>query len=166
MVSIKLVLIIWFLYSLVATILYITLDNDTVTGLLAVGPVGWVLSVIVFLIDSVGRFFKYHFKKMSIWDDGNGNLYYVTPKMYWDIRHCELAKGYKLVKRYASKSEWKNLQTFPDEFLEACLINCRHCVHREECDVNYEHGKPILCKVEKYSGAIVEYDHYEFDKKS
>lgn len=166
MVSIKLVLIIWLLCSLVSTILYIAFDNDTLTGLLAVGPVGWILSVIVILVDKVRRFFKYHYKKMSIWDDGNGNLYYVTPKMYWDIIHCELAKGYKLVKRYAPKSEWKDLQTFPDDFLEACLLNCKHCVHREECDANYEHGKPILCKVEKYSGAIVEYDHYEFDKKS
>ena len=165
MVSIKLVLIIWLLCSLVSTILYIAFDNDTVTGLLAVGPAGWVLSVIVFLIDSVGRFFKYHFKKMSIWDDGNGNLYYVTPKMNWDIRHCELAKGYKLVKRYAPKSEWKDLKTFPDDFLEACLLNCKHCVHREECDANDERGQSILCKTDEF-GTIVVYDHYEFDKKS
>ena len=62
MVSIKLVLIIWLLCSLVSTILYIAFDNDTVTGLLAVGPVGWVLSIICFLVNKIHRFFKYHFK--------------------------------------------------------------------------------------------------------
>lgn len=70
MVSIKLVLIIWLLCSLVSTILYIAFDNDTVTGLLAVGPVGWVLSIICFLVNKIHRFFKYQFQKMSIWDDG------------------------------------------------------------------------------------------------
>lgn len=85
MVSIKLVLIIWFLYSLVSTILYIAFDNDTITGLIAVGPVGWILSVIVVLVDKVRRFFKYHYKKMSIWDDGNGNLYYTC---IMSLRKC------------------------------------------------------------------------------
>lgn len=165
MVSIKLVLIIWLLCSLVSTILYIAFDNDTVTGLLAVGPVGWILSIICFLVNKIHRFFKYHFKKMSIWDDGEGNLYCVTPKMNQDIVHCELAKGYKLVKQYASKSEWKDLETFPDEFLEACLINCRHCVHRDGCDARYERGLSILCKTNEI-GCIIEYDCYQFDKTS
>lgn len=63
MVSIKLVLIIWLVCSLVSTILYIAFDNDTVTGLLAIGPVGWVLSIICFLVNKIHRFFKYHFKR-------------------------------------------------------------------------------------------------------
>ena len=165
MISVKVVLIIWFLYSLVSTVLVLSLDNDTLTGFLATGPVGLVLFCILKLWNKIQRYFKYHYKKMSIWDDGNGNLYRAKPEIDQDIRHCDLSKGYKLIKRYATKSEWKNLPTFSDEFLKTCLINCERCLHTTECDEKYDHGKPVLCKTDEF-GCIIEYDHYKFNEKS
>ena len=139
MISIKVVLIIWFVYSLISTVLVLSLDRDTLTTFLATGPVGLVLFCILKLWYKIQTYFRYHYKKMSIWDDGNGNLYRAKPEMYQDIRYCKLSKGYKIVKRYATKSEWKDLPTFSDEFLKICLINCDRCIYIKECDKRRDH---------------------------
>ena len=165
MVSVKAVLIVWFLYSFICTFLCNVFDNDTLIGFLAVGPVGWILTIVLMPLYKIQKYFKYHYKKMSIWDDGHGNLYRAKPGMYNDISHCNLSKGYKLMKRYATKSEWKNLPMFSDEFLKTCLVNCNRCVYKKECDKKYDHGNQVLCKTDEF-GCIIEYDHYRFNKKS
>lgn len=165
MILVAKLFIVWLLYSVFCTILIFIFDNDTLIQILAIGPFGWCLVGIQTLWRKINRYFKQSYKKMSIWDDGKGNLFRAKPEIYLDIRHCALSKDYKLIKRYAKKSEWKDLPMFSNDFLRVCLTNCDRCIHRKECDAREEHEKQILCKTDDF-GCITEYNQYTFNPKS
>lgn len=84
---------------------------------------------------------KYHNKRSIIEIEETGEHKWCNLKDTEDI-HC-WHKGYKLIKRYASKDEWELLQPFDKEFILASKRNCDHCVHDgKDC---LPDGK-ILCK--------------------
>ena len=71
-------------------------------------------------------------------------------------------EGYKLVKRYAPKSEWKDLPYFDKKFIEKSKRNCDNCKHDRECSL-YPIETNIKCK-HKECGTVLEFDKFEKGK--
>ena len=133
-------------------------DNDDVFEIFGLGIVGLSILLIGWIIESILGFFKYHFNKRSIFvEETTGNKYICKTKDTPDIQYW--TTGYKLVRRYATKSEWKNIPYFSNEFIKKSKINCDHCKHDKECVCEFPYNK-IKCKHDKY-GMVLEFEKFE-----
>lgn len=155
------VLITLIIYSLVSTILFIiTKENEDVAIAFGLGIVGLTLVVILNIIRKVRNKFKYHIGKRSIFvEENTGNKYKCKVKDGEDIHYW--VEDYKLIKRYAVKSEWIDIPDFSKEFIKNSKKNCDHCKHNkpDECRCDYPHDR-VRCKHDEY-GMVLEFDKFE-----
>ena len=131
-------------YWTIATIVVILTDeNEEVMCAFAIGVVGLLLILIMSIVRKLIFYFKYRYNKRSIFEEESTGVQYKCELkdtdniFYW-------SQGYKLVKRYASRAEWKNLPDLDKEFIFISRRNCSNCKYDEEC---YDHPK---CKHDKY----------------
>lgn len=143
-------------YSLISTLVYIILrENETVLEAFGLGIVGLLLSGIMAVVRKVIFQLKYRIGKRSIIEECNGLRYQCKPQDTDDITGWK--DGYKLIKRYASKSEWKDLPAYSKEFIEECKRNCDHCKYNDECN----RGKTyVKCEHDEY-GVVIEFNKFE-----
>ena len=96
----KIVLITIFIYSLITTLIIIISNfNDTVIEICAYGIVGMILLGIKTIIFKIINFYKYHYKKVSIFKDREEKLYFCKTKdtnYYCQNENSQL----HLIKRY------------------------------------------------------------------
>jgi len=120
-------------YSLMSTIIYfITKENDDVAMFFGLGIVGELLIGFCYIIRKLIKWNKYHNKRSIIKITDTGEKRYCKLKDTNDIYGW--FEGYELVKRYATKMEWSNLNTFDKEEVRKFKRNCDHCIHdRKEC---------------------------------
>ena len=147
-------------YSLIGTILYIiTKDNEDVAIAFGLGIVGLTLSGILNLIRKIVNKFKYHIGKRSIFEEtSTGNKYKCKVKNANDV---EWVSGYKMLKRYATKSEWIDIPDFSKELILNSKKNCNNCKHdnSSECRCDYPYDR-LRCKHDEW-GAVLEFDKFE-----
>lgn len=145
-------------YSLIAMVVYvITGQNEDVLAMFGLGIVGIFLLGVHKLIVKIRDVFKYKVGKRSIFEEeATGKKYKCKTN---DTHNVSWVEGYKLIKRYAIKSEWCNIPDFDNEFIEHSKINCDNCKHDKECQCGYPYTK-IKCKHDEY-GAVLEFDKFE-----
>lgn len=66
--------------------------------------------------------------------------------------------GYKMIKRYASKSECFDIPDFDKAFIENSKRNCDRCKYNKKCDGEYLES--IKCKHDEY-GCVLEFNKFE-----
>lgn len=143
-------------YSLISTIAYLITDNEDVVIAFGLGIVGISLLVISRIIYKIRNLFKYHIGKRSIFEEeSSGNKYKCRTSNTSDV---QWTTGYKLIKRYASKSEYAGICDFSKSFIENSKRNCDRCKYNKECDDEYM--KSIKCKHDEY-GKVLEFDKFE-----
>lgn len=145
-------------YSLIGTISYIiTKDNEDVAIAFGLGIIGLSLSAILKVVRKIINEFKYHINKRSIFEQtSTGNKYKCKVK---DANDVEWVSGYKMLKRYATKSEWFSVPDFSKEFILNSKKNCDNCKHDKECICGYPYDK-VRCKHNEW-GAVLEFDKFE-----
>lgn len=143
-------------YSAISTVAYIiSKENDDVLAAFGLGIVGLLLIGIMSIIRKIIYQCKYRIGKRSIFvEEATHNNYKCNPKYADDINGWN--SGYRLVKRYASKNEYKNIPDFSKEFIENALRNCDHCKHNDVCGY---HTKP-KCKHNEIE-QVLEFDKFE-----
>ena len=154
------VLVTLVVYSIISTFTYIiSKENDDVIIAFGLGIFGLTLCGILMILRKVSNNFKYHIGKRSIFEEeSTGNKYKCKVK---DASDVEWVYGYKIIKRYAVKSEWTNIPDFNKEFIENSKINCDHCKYNNagECMCDYPYDK-VRCKHDEF-GAVLEFDKFE-----
>lgn len=154
------VLITLIAYSIISTLAYIiSKDNENVAIAFGLGIFGLTLCCISMVVRKVRDKFKYHIGKRSIFEeDGTGNRYKCKVK---DAEDVEWMFGYKIIKRYAEKTEWIDIPDFSKEFIEKSKINCDHCKYNNagECMCDYPYDG-VRCKHDEW-GAVLEFDKFE-----
>lgn len=144
-------------YSLISTIVYLITDSEDVIIAFGLGIVGLTLSVIMKVVYKIKNLFKYHIGKRSIFEEEcSGNKYKCKTS---DTNDIQWVSGYKLVKRYASKSECINIPDFSKSFVENSKRNCDRCKYDKECECEYPYKK-VKCKHDGY-GTVLEFDKFE-----
>ena len=152
------VLITLIIYSSIATIVYlITNQNEDVIMMFGLGIVGLILVGVSRSFFKIKKLFKYHIGKRSIFEEmSTGNKYKCKVK---DTKDIEWVAGYKIIKRYANKFEWIDIQDFSKEFISNSKKNCNHCKYDKECVCEFPYNK-IKCKHDQF-GTVVEFDKFE-----
>ena len=119
-------------YSLISLSIHvISRENDDVLEFFGMGVVGWVILLILIPIFKIIKYIE-HYNKRSIFEEKDTDKQYncklkdTDDIIYW-------TEGYKLIKRYADKSEWTFTQDFSKEFIDKSKINCSHCKYDDEC---------------------------------
>lgn len=150
------VLITLIVYSIISTLAYIiSKDDENVAIAFGLGVFGLALCGILMIIREVRNKFKYHIGKRSIFEEeGTGDKYKCKVE---DAPDVEWTSGYRIIKRYAEKSEWADIPDFSKEFIEKSKINCDHCKHDKLCDSLYDGA---LCKHDEW-GVVLEFDKFE-----
>ena len=145
-------------YSLISTIIFIiTRENEDILMAFGLGIIGLLLFVVMRIIEKVAKLFKYHIGKRSIFEEvSSGNKYKCKTSVTNDIGWLS---GYKLIKRYTSKSEWIDIPDFSKKFVENSKRNCDRCKHDKECVCEYPYTK-IKCKHNGF-GSVLEFDKFE-----
>lgn len=145
-------------YSAVATAAYIaTKENEEVLCAFGLGIVGLTLIGIMEIIRKVLFQIRYRIGKRSIFvEEATHKNYKCNPKYADDINGWN--SGYRLVKRYATKGECKNIPDFSKEFIEKALRNCDHCKYYYEC----QRHEP-KCRHDGF-GMVLEFDKFEKGK--
>ncbi len=148
-------------YSAIAIVIYFISGEDSdVLEIFGIGIIGWILLFIInFIVMPIGDFFRYYDKRSIFKEESTGNKYVCHLKDSDDI-YC-WTEGYKLVKRYAPKSEWEGLPYFDKEFIEQSKRNCDNCKYDRECS-REPLSKNVKCKHDEW-GTVTEFD--KFDKK-
>lgn len=151
------ILITLVVYSLISTIMYIIVrEDDVVLVVFGLGIVGLLFFAVIGIIQKIVKLFKYHINKRSIFEEeSSGNKYKCKTSYTNDIR---LVPGYKLIKRYVSKSECIDIPDFSKEFVENSKKNCDHCKYDKECECEYPYTK-VRCKHDGY-GTVLEFDKF------
>lgn len=145
------------IYSVIGTIAFILLsENEDVGIAFGIGIVGLVLSMILNTIHFIKRKFKYHIGKRSIFEEEVTGVKFKCKTK--DANDVLWADGYKMIKRYATKSEWDGIPDFSEKFMNKCKINCDHCKHDKECS-NIDVDR-IKCKHNEW-GNVLEFDKFE-----
>ena len=144
-------------YSLIATIIYIiTGEREAVAVAFGLGPIGltvWCISQCYYKLKNK---FKYRINKRSIFKEKEtGKKYQCKVK---DSHDVEWMRGYEIVKRYATKEEWKDIPCFSAEFIKSSKRNCGNCKYDKECIYDYPRNM-IRCK--NNYGTIIEFDKFE-----
>lgn len=143
-------------YSLFSTILYLITDNEDVVIAFGLGIIGLVLTGIMKIINKIKNLFKYHVGKRSIFEEeSSGNNYRCKTS---DTDDIQWVSGYKLIKRYASKTEWIDIPDFSKEFIENSKRNCDYCKHDKECECKYPYTS-VKCKHDEF-GTVLEFDKF------
>lgn len=147
------------IYSLVGTVLFIiTKENEDVAIYFGLGIVGLTLCGILMVIRKVRDKFKYHIGKRSIFEEiSTGKKYKCKVKDAEDI-HCWV-QGYKMLKLYATKSEWIDIPDFNEEFIFNSKKNCNNCKYYEEC-MRDSPRFTVKCKHDS-CGTVLEFDKFE-----
>ena len=144
-------------YSLISTIAYLITDNEDMVIGFGLGIVGLSLSGIMRIVNKIIKLFKYHIGKRSIFEEENsGNKYKCKTSNTNDVQWIA---GYKLIKRYASKSEYVDIPDFSKEFIENSKRNCDRCKYDKECDGEHT-NENIKCKHDEY-GKVLEFNKFE-----
>lgn len=158
--TLYIVLITLIAYSIISTLAYIiSKDNENVAIMFGLGIFGLSLWGILTVIRKINKKFKYHIGKRSIFKEkSTGNKYKCKVKNASDV---EWISGYKIIKRYAPKSEWVDIPDFSKEFIENSKINCDHCKHNNagECMCDYPYDR-VRCRHNEW-GAVIEFDKFE-----
>lgn len=145
-------------YSLISTITYLITDNEDIVIAFGLGIVGLSISVISRIIDIIRKLFKYHIGKRSIFEEESSCSKYKCKTS--NTNDVQWITGYKLIKRYAVKSEWINIPDFSKEFIENSKRNCDRCKYDNEyCNREYT-NENIKCKHDDY-GKVLEFDKFE-----
>ena len=148
-------------YSFIATIAYIvSKNNEDVAVLFGLGIFGLTLYGVLTVIRKINNKFKYHIGKRSVFEEeSTGNKYKCRVKDAEDIR-C-WTEGYKMLKRYAKKSEWIDIPDFSKEFILSSKKNCDNCKHNNpsECMCDYPYDT-LRCKHDEW-GTVLEFDKFE-----
>ena len=151
------VIITLLIHSLIGTIIYIvTNENDYFAVYYAIGVICWIVSGFCYLVRLIKR---WHFKhnRRSIFKDENGNRFYCKVKYTNDF-----SSHYHMVKRYATKDEWKDLTPFTKEQIKLAQRNCDRCKHDGSCtfDMCRSSLDKIKCKHDNF-GMVTEFDKFE-----
>ena len=145
-------------YWLIGTIVYIATDeNDKFAAYYAIGIIGLIVSGFCYIVRLIKRWWFNHDKR-SIFEDENGNRFYCGVKYAEDF--CWHYK--KMVKRYATKDEWKDLTPFTKEQIELAQRNCDRCKHDGSCTFDMWRASldKIKCKHDNF-GTVTEFDKFE-----
>lgn len=135
----------------------ITGENENVLLAFGLGIIGLLLLVVMRIIQRIVKLFKYHIGKRSIFEEeSSGSKFKCKTSNTNDIQWIS---GYKLVKRYATKTEWANIPDFSKAFIEKSKRNCNHCKYDKECDCDYPYKK-VKCKHDGY-GTVLDFDKFE-----
>ena len=150
------ILITLVVYSLISTVIFIiSRENENILYAFGLGFIGFLLLIVIRIIHKIVELFKYHIGKRSIFEEeSNGSKFKCrtadTDDILWD-------SDYKLLKRYAKKTEWINIPDFSKGFIENSKRNCNRCKYDKECEYPYKKAK---CKHDRY-GTILEFDKFE-----
>ena len=159
--TLNIIILTLLIYSVLAVAIYfISGENDDVLVYFGMGIAGWALLILFQIIASIQRLIKYYDKRSIFKEESTGNKYVCHLKDTDDI-YC-WTKGYKLVKRYAPKSEWKDLPYFDKEFIDRSKRNCDNCKHDRVCAHG---GAYVKCKHDEY-GTVTEFDKFEEVQKT
>lgn len=141
------------IYSTIMSILMVTnIDEDTMLTI-SVGIIGWSLILILKCV-----------KKLLHWKEFHNRRSIILVKETNEKKWCDLKDtdniylwhdGYKLINRYANKSEWINLNTFTKDEINNFKRNCDNCKYDKECK-----GKNIKCKTDS-KGVVLEFSNFE-----
>ena len=147
-------------YSLISTVVFIiSKENEDVIVAFGLGIVGLILAGLCRIIRWIIFKFKYRIGKRSIFEEtSTGNKYKCKVK---DSNDIDWVPGYKMIKRYATKSEWINIPDFNKELIMRSKINCNNCKHDkpDECRCGYPYDR-VKCKHDEW-GAVLEFDKFE-----
>lgn len=145
------------IHSLIGTVVYIaTNENDDFIAYYGRGVIGLILEIFFVIIGRIIKWFKYR-DKHSIFEDENGNKFYCQPKYAKDFEW-----HYDLIKRYATKDEWKDLKPFTKEQIKNAQKHCARCKYDSDCtfDMYRESLDRIRCKHNIF-GQVTEFDKFE-----
>lgn len=158
MTTLTIIILTLLAYWIIATIvIVVSKENDDVIAAFAFGIVGEFLIFIMFVIRKLLFYFKYRFRKRSVFqEEATYKNYKCHPKYTDDVLWVQ---GYRLVKRYAHISEHKDIPYFSKEFIEQAQINCEHCKYNDECECSLPYNK-VRCKHDGY-GVVLEFDKFE-----
>ena len=160
METLNIIIITLLIYSLITTIAYIISgENENVLIAFGLGIVGLFLLGICELIRKIRKLFKYRIGKRSIFEEDTIGGDWIKCKTKHTDDILWMPDNYKLIKRYASKSEWKGLPDFSKEFIEKSKRNCDHCKYDKECLCDFPYDK-VKCKHNGY-GTVIEFDKFE-----
>ena len=158
------VLITLIAYSIISTLAYIiSKDNEDVAIAFGIGIFGLTLYGLLMIVCKIINKLKYHIGKRSIFvEESTGNKYKCKVK---DASDVEWMVGYKMLKRYAKKSEWIDIPDFSKEFIEKSKINCDHCKYNNAggCMCDYPYDK-VRCKHDEF-GAVLEFDKFKIKQR-
>ena len=151
------VIITLLVHSLIGTVIYIaTGESEKFIVYYGLGIVGYTVSAFCYLVRRINKWWINHDKR-SIFEDENGNRFYCEVKYAKDFRwHYG-----KMVKRYATKDEWKDLTPFTKEQIELAQRNCDRCKHNWTCTFDaYIGSDKVRCKHD-VNGVVTEFDKFE-----
>ena len=145
-------------YSIISTLVFILSgQKEDVLLFFGLGIVGIIIWVIQRFLCKIRDLFKYRIGKYAIFEEvSTGKKYKCNPK---DTNDVIWAIGYKLVKRYAVKAEWRDIPDLDKAFIESCRRNCDNCKYGKECQCDYPYNK-IKCSHNEY-GEVLEFDKFE-----
>ena len=146
------------LYSFIATVGFIVSgENEDVAIAFGLGIFGLTLLGLCGVLRKIIGKLR-NINKRSIFENRDtGEKFKCKLKYTHDI---EWLKGYKLVRRYADKSEWECIPDFSEEFIINSKRNCDNCKHDKECTCDYYPYTTIKCKHDEY-GRVLEFDEFE-----
>ncbi len=145
-------------YSAVTTAVYLISEqflspeiSDNVECFLAVGIAGVALWVVLAAVRGIKSLFGRHIGRRSIFEDREtGQRYKCRTGRADDF---EALHGFRPVKRYAAKKEWRDVPDFPQDVEEASRKICRYCRHDDECDCE------VRCSRDEYG--FLKHDRFE-----
>ena len=153
MFILKIALLTLILYYTVSTLIFIlSKENEKIIIFFGLGIVGTILYFICRTIGKIRNYFKYHYKKRSIFQDKTGDKYISSVDEASDIMCLQ---SYKIIKRYAHQSEWKGLPEIPKDVILQSKRTCKYCKYDDECSKEYDH---ILCNRTENG---IEYNKFE-----
>lgn len=154
------VIVVLLIHSLIGTILVIsTKEDESVAIYYAIGVIGWIVSLFCLIVKRIIHWNKYHDKRSIFKNEETGKQYWCKTK---DSNDVEWVEGYKIVKRYALKSEWSVLEPFSKEFIEKSKCNCDNCKYDDDCTFDMYRASldRIKCKHDVF-GVVTEFDKFE-----
>lgn len=136
----------------------ITEENENILLVFGLGIIGFLLLAVMRIIQKIVKLFKYYIGKRSIFEEESGGRRFKCRTS--NTNDIQWVSGYKLVKRYTTKTEWTNIPDFSKAFIEKSKRNCDRCKYNKVCDDEYLES--IKCKHNEH-GRILEFN--EFMKK-
>ena len=153
MFILKIVLLTLIIYSTISTLVFIlSKENEEIIIFFGLGIVGTILYFICRTFGKIRKYFKYHYKKRSIFQDKTGNKYICSVNEASDIMCLQ---SYIIIKRYAHQSEWEGLPEIPKDVILQSKRTCKYCKYDDMCGEEYDY---ILCN---HSENGIEYDKFE-----